>query len=61
MYSAFSEIGTINIEEMVLENYGQDYEELDVDVDGMVILITYLIHPFNFKVFFLGLNRMKRL
>ena len=46
---------------MVLENYGQDYEELDVDVDGMVILITYLIHPFNFKVFFLGLNRMKRL
>ena len=33
-----AEIGTINIEEMVLENYGQDYEidELDVvDVDGV--------------------------
>lgn len=32
------EINTINIEEMVLENYGQDYEidELDVvDVDGV--------------------------
>ncbi len=31
-----AEIGTINIEEMVLENYGQDYDELDVvDVDGV--------------------------
>lgn len=30
------EISTINIEEMVLENYGQDYDELDVvDVDGV--------------------------
>ena len=34
-YFLIIEIGTINIEEMVLENYGQDYEELDVDVDGM--------------------------
>ena len=31
----FLDIGTINIEEMVLENYGQDYEELDVDVEGI--------------------------
>ncbi|XP_032785312.1 INO80 complex subunit B [Daphnia magna] len=31
-----NEISTINIEEMVLENYGQDYDELDVvDVDGV--------------------------
>ena len=28
-------IGTINIEEMVLENYGQDYEEVEVDVGGV--------------------------
>lgn len=28
-------IGTIDIEEMVLENYGQDYEELEVDVGGV--------------------------
>ncbi len=29
-------IGTINIEEMVLENYGQEYgEELEVDVGGI--------------------------
>ena len=34
--SLISAIGTINIEEMVLENYGQDYgEELEVDVGGM--------------------------
>lgn len=28
-------IGTINIEEMVLENYGQEYEEVEVDVGGV--------------------------
>jgi len=33
LINSFTEIGTINIEEMVLENYGQDYEELDVVLD----------------------------